>query len=266
MADRRVNVEGEQRLRQIMEIAERMLQDASSTRTTTSTNDNSTPGSDCSNRQSSNCSDTSGSTISSFLRPNNCTSASTGPVQQQLLVRQNFRSLFAPYSRPQDQRQGRPMPRSGRGIGRRSQGKSPVKETWTHDFFCLSKTNTSYPPGQKEKIGLTDAGLGRKKVTFSHDGDAAHVAKQLEKIYPKLQGCGGFEILRSQGAKETLRLLIPPRSGYSVIFLRDLSGLGSALGYIRPIQMNLSTSKVPPQDPMVSDHTNLTEQYLFIDQ
>eukprot|EP00795_Rhopilema_esculentum_P010034 gene10034-18668_t len=119
--------------------------------------------------------------------------------------------------------------------------------------------NFSKPPplppfpreGQKEKLELADTGLGKKKVTFSHDGDAAHVTKQLEKIYPKLQGCGGFEILRSQGTKETLRLLIPPHSGYSVISLRDLSGLGSALGYIRPIQMNLSTSKVSPQDPMM---------------
>eukprot|EP00794_Sanderia_malayensis_P001014 gene1014-334_t len=112
------------------------------------------------------------------------------------------------------------------------------------------QANTSYPPNQKEKLALSEAGLGRKKVTFTQDGDAPNVAKELEKIYPKLQGCGGFEILQSQGTKETLRLLIPPRSGYSIIFLRDLSGLGSALGYIRPIQMNLSMSKVPPQDPM----------------
>ena len=71
MAGSRVNIEGEQRLHQIMEKAEQMSQDASSTHTTTSTNENSTPGSDCLNRHSSNCSDTSGSTISSFLRPNN---------------------------------------------------------------------------------------------------------------------------------------------------------------------------------------------------
>ena len=75
------------------------------------------------------------------------------------------------------------------------------------------------------------------------------MTKKLEEIFPKLSDCGGFEILRSQGAKEKLRLVSPPKSGYSVPFLRDLSGLGGAVTYIRPIQMDIQMSPVEPMDP-----------------
>ena len=41
-------------------------------------------------------------------------------------------------------------------------------------------------------------------------------------MFPKLKDCGGFEVLRSLGPKEVLRLVSSPRTGYSVPFFRDI--------------------------------------------
>ena len=85
-------------------------------------------------------------------------------------VIQNFRSLFSPYP-------ARSVP--GPSLSARNNSYRPpppkqlkktiffqVKETWTHDFFCLaSKTATIVPP-RGEKISLQNAGLGRRKVVF----------------------------------------------------------------------------------------------------
>ena len=47
-----------------------------------------------------------------------------------------------------------------------------------------------------------------------------------------------------QGSNTTLTTIIPPASGYSVPFLRDSSGLGQALAYIRLLQRDLDKSPV----------------------
>ena len=47
-----------------------------------------------------------------------------------------------------------------------------------------------------------------------------------------------------QGSNTVLTTIIPPASGYSVPFLRDSSGLGQALAYIRPLQRDLDRTPV----------------------
>ena len=66
----------------------------------------------------------------------------------------------------------------------------------------------------------------------------------LEEEFLKLKNGGGFEILHSGFSPgKSLVLLRPPVSvGYSVKFLRDESGLGQALAYIRPLQRSLDVS------------------------
>ena len=174
-------------------------------------------------------------------------------LDRQLDIRQSFASLFSPYQRTASLGSASGRLRSASSVNwaraggnRSSGGKRPrftPKETWTHDFFCLASTNAQLPPNRNEKEVLQDAGLGRKKLCFDKKGDALHVKQSLEAAYPKLLHGGGFEILRSgSGPSQPLKLVLAPSSGYSVSYLRDFSGLGQALAYLRPIQRSLDTS------------------------
>ena len=120
------------------------------------------------------------------------------------------------------------------------------KETWTHDFFCLASKEQVRAPSRAEKFDLQQAGLGRKKICFHPKAKFAELRKKLEEEYPKLSQGGGFELMRTghQGSNTTLTTIIPPASGYSVPFLRDSSGLGQALAYIRLLQRDLDKSPV----------------------
>ena len=153
------------------------------------------------------------------------------PEPRSQRVIQNFRSLFSPYparSVPGPSSSARnnsyrpPPPKKPKKTG-----FFQVKETWTHDFFCLaSKTATIVPP-RTEKISLPNAGLGRRKVVFPCRASAVDVLKVLENVYLKLKQGGGFELLRSRSPASMLS------------FLRDAAGLGQALAYIRPLQKDL---------------------------
>ena len=149
---------------------------------------------------------------------------------------QNFRSLFSSYGSPRSSWVGRPLAKNAK------KGPFQVKETWTHEFYCLSKTVADRVPSRLEKDHLQNAGLGRKKVVFKCNATALEVRRVLEGVYPKLCGGGGFEILRRGHPCTALVLITPPATGYSVPFLRDSAGLGQALAYIRPLQKDIDLS------------------------
>ena len=113
-----------------------------------------------------------------------------------------------------------------------------MKETWTHEFFCLSNQQQERVPSKAEKLQLQEYGFGRKKIVFGSKDEADEVKRKLESTYPKLVEGGGFEILRS-GARSDLVVVTPPMAGYLVPFLRDQSGLAQALAYVRPLQSDL---------------------------
>ena len=139
----------------------------------------------------------------------------------------NFRPLFAPYSAAcSSSASARPR-------------TFQVKETWTHDFFCLGSTQAASVPSRAQKIALQNAGLGHWKELFSCKGTALDVKTRLESVYPKLKAGAGFELLRSGSPSSKLSLIIPPSGGYSVPFLRDAARLGQALAYVRPLQKDL---------------------------
>ena len=110
-------------------------------------------------------------------------------------VLRNFRRLFAPYNTTGTNTSNRGTGSSGRR--RNYQPKQKRETTWTHDFVCLAHKDQLYPPNQREKLLLSDAGHGRKKVVLINNGDAHHVEEKLEEYFPKLKEGGGFEILRS---------------------------------------------------------------------
>eukprot|EP00794_Sanderia_malayensis_P001757 gene1757-1958_t len=113
------------------------------------------------------------------------------------------------------------------------------KETWTHDFFCLPSPTATIAPQRSTHTFLQEARLGRKKIVFNKGGDAIHVQSKVEEAFPKLVNGGGFEILRSAGSSSLSLIKAPRCGGYIVFFLRNLSGLGQALAYFRPIQKGL---------------------------
>ncbi len=45
-----------------------------------------------------------------------------------------------------------------------------IKDTWTHSFVCLSNTSDDQTPSCKEKVELSMAGLGEKKIVFEKGG------------------------------------------------------------------------------------------------
>lgn len=98
-------------------------------------------------------------------------------------------------------------------------------------------------PVKSQKLELQAAGLGRKKVVFCNKDGAIEVSKKLEAAYPKLKAGGGFEILRS-GIGRSLAFVSPPATGYSVSYLRDQAGLGQALAYLQPLQVELDVSPI----------------------
>ena len=97
-------------------------------------------------------------------------------------------------------------------------------------------------PSRAEKFQLQDAGLGRKTIVFNLRDQAIAFVEKLESIYPKLKDASGFELLRSGPSNKDLVVITPPASGYSVPFLRESSGLGQAVAYVRPLQKSLSTA------------------------
>ncbi|CAB4033249.1 Hypothetical predicted protein, partial [Paramuricea clavata] len=56
------------------------------------------------------------------------------------------------------------------------------------------------------------------------------------------------EIMRRGLQANELMVIQPPRSGYSVPYLRDSAGLGQAIAFIRPIQTNLGMEPEPLMD------------------
>ena len=115
-------------------------------------------------------------------------------------------------------------------------------ETWTHTFFCLADREQIVAL----KARLQQAGLGRRKICFNWKATAGEVKTKLEEVYPKLETGGGFEIMRHGGAQvNNLIVIQPPRSGYSVPFLRGTAGQGQAIAFFLPIQINLDMQPEP---------------------
>ena len=116
-------------------------------------------------------------------------------------------------------------------------------------FVCLSEKGHSYAPSRDEKVELTAAGLGEKKIVFSNkNGSFEHVGSTLENQFPKLKDLqGGFEILHAAGARRNLEVISIPPFGYTVHSLKE--ALGQAIAYVRPVQQCLDKTAITQVSP-----------------
>ena len=121
------------------------------------------------------------------------------------------------------------------------------KETWTRDFCLLANVTDEVVPSFHQLNQLQQAGLGRRRVTFSNKkADHNAVRACLEETFPKLKSQdGAYEFLKAErGGKHCPLLPIPlSPNGYPIDYLKDNISSGTLL-YIRPIQSNLPLSKV----------------------
>ena len=60
-----------------------------------------------------------------------------------------------------------------------------VKETWTHEFFCLADSGCISVPSHAVKFQLQSAGLGRKKIIFGWKDNPFTFKTKLEEVFPK---------------------------------------------------------------------------------
>ena len=128
---------------------------------------------------------------------------------------------------------------------RKPEPKRPAKKrrvpTWTHTFICCSATDQEQVPDANDRAKLQLAGLGEKRITFPQDANGRYFADTLVSVYPKLQGGGGFELMRTaeSGGKDLQEIPVP-EAGYSVEYVRAV--VHSAKVFIRPIQADLDLS------------------------
>lgn len=141
--------------------------------------------------------------------------------------------------------------------GPRSQSKNrktPQARTWTVQFVCLADRYQCKIPSAVEKQTLHKAGLGVKKIKLQLDDDERTVHQRLissdkddagdAKGFPHLREGGGFEMLH---CLPNCRDLTPLKCSWAARELRCNLG-GQSKIYLRPIQRDLSTKSLVPQN------------------
>ena len=145
-----------------------------------------------------------------LLSSNNGSNQSTSstpsaPSAQSAL--QSLRTIFSPYVRTSVcpasayQRAQRPKTATYKPY-------YAIKETWTHEFFCLSDKNQEKVPSRSDKLQLQNCGLGRKKLCLPSKANHSKFEEKLFEIYPKLSEAGGFQILRTGSGGNSSSLVV----------------------------------------------------------
>lgn len=183
-------------------------------------------------------------------------------------VHEEFRRLFVPYnSNAANSHRAQihqPPAKRSRGNSWGATRHFKPHDTWTHDFFCLSNRQQRCVLTRVEKSRLQKAGLGRKRIPLDKNADASKVKTSLDNTFSKLALGGGFELLRSSATPRDLEVIVPPNSGYLVPFLRDSSGLGQAIAYIRPVQKDLDTTPLVQEDCTGDQRISVRQRFVYL--
>lgn len=155
-------------------------------------------------------------------------------------IRSEQRRNFAPYSTTSATRSS----------------KSKVK-SWNIKMFCLSDCSQCRVPCKMEaKVTLLEAGLGDKVVHIPNIKCSREEFRQkIFQTFPKLDGCGGFELMRCIANSKNLEV-IPSNVSHSPSLLKSV--IGNSKVYLRPIQDDLDIT------PISRDVTSSPEVHVYI--
>ena len=93
-------------------------------------------------------------------------------------------------------------------------------------------------PSRQEKDELKEAGLGEQRVNTGLRASAGQLHEKLLSVFPKLDGAGGYELLRCLPNSRSLAKLQTPQGGHTPESLKR--DVGQARIYIRPLQRDLN--------------------------
>lgn len=128
----------------------------------------------------------------------------------------------------------------GKGKGKAKKGKS---QSCIFRMVCLSSpSDARVPCSASAKEALLEAGLGEKKVFVPDMYCTSDTFRSvIEEQYPKLNGCGGYELLRCIANTRDLEA-ISQSIARSPKMLKAIVGNGRV--FIRPIQQSLNLDPV----------------------
>ena len=144
-------------------------------------------------------------------------------------------------------------PRHSRVASRKRKASQGSGRTWTAQVFCLADRQQTSIPNASTKQVLHSAGLGLKKIRFLLEDDETQVAQRImsdevvedETLgFPQLKVGGGFELLQCQSNCRKLTMIT---CGWAVKNLKANLGTQTKI-YVRPIQQNLSTKPLKPEN------------------
>ncbi|KAJ7998256.1 hypothetical protein DPEC_G00220740 [Dallia pectoralis] len=95
--------------------------------------------------------------------------------------------------------------------------------------------NAETTPTLAEEFELTQAGLGKRNLTMSKDMTHAEFFRQLQDVYPKMDGLTGGWLLKKATDSE----------GYTGSLIRSASTSGKNLLYVVPLQQELDLTPLP---------------------
>ena len=121
-------------------------------------------------------------------------------------------------------------------IGSRHAYSRPrAPQVWSHRFFCLSdKDCQTAPQTKRQKEALEACGLGEKVIAIEMHSSAEEFHRMIMSTYPKLENCGGYELLRCYGNSRSLSLIEPPYTA-----ARLCAAVAQSRIYIRPVQSSV---------------------------
>ena len=105
--------------------------------------------------------------------------------------------------------------------------------------------------GRQEKEELKEASLEEQRVNIGLKASAGQLHEKLISVFPKLDGAGGYELLRCLPNSRSLAKLQPPQGGHTPESLKQ--DVGQARTYIRPLQRDLNLNTIPPLQASTSE-------------
>ncbi len=177
------------------------------------------------------------------VRPQSDAGSSSSACGRAIDTLRSVRQSFSSEGRLEQRRNFSPYSRPSTSLST-SKGKKERAQPWTLKVFCLGDTGQCKAPTTAcSKILLLGAGLGEHSIKVCNINSCSmeEFRSIIVRTFPKLNHCGGFEMLRCLSNSKDL-VLVEGKLTQSVKMLKTVIGSGRL--YVRPIQKNLDLTTV----------------------